>query len=201
MIRVLVAEDVRILLEALVGLLKLEPDIDVVAGVESGAAIVPAAVEHEPDVAVLDIGLPELDGLSAAALLHERLPTCRVLILTGVNKPGDLRRGLAANVAGFMLKDSRPADLAAAIRTVAAGGRVLDPQLAYGALDVANSPLTEREADVLRLTAAGASPREVSAELFLTYGTVRNYLASAVTKLGARNRVDAIRIATESGWL
>lgn len=201
MIRVLVAEDVRILREALVGLLALEKDIEVVAGLESGGAIVPAALEHGPDVAVLDIELPGRDGLDAAADLRERLPSCRVLILTGVGRPGNLRRGIAAGVAGFMLKDSRPQDLVDAIRTVARGGRVLDPQLAYATLDVAASPLTEREADVLRLTAAGASPREVAAKLHLTYGTVRNYLASAVTKLGARNRVDAIRIAVEAGWL
>lgn len=201
MIRVLVAEDVRILREALCELLGLESDIVVVAAVESGDRIVPAALEHRPDVAVLDIDLPAMDGLQAAAELRERLPDCRTLILTGMGRPGNLRRGIAAQVAGFMVKDSRPQDLADAIRTVAAGGRVIDPQLAYTALEVADSPLTDRETDVLRLTASGATPREVSAQLHLTYGTVRNYLASAVTKLGARNRVDAIRIATAAGWL
>jgi two-component system response regulator DesR len=201
MIRVLVAEDVRILREALCELLGLESDIVVVAAVESGDRIVPAALEHRPDVAVLDIDLPLIDGLQAAAELREMLPDCRALILTGMGRPGNLRRGIAAQVAGFMVKDSRPQDLADAIRTVAAGGRVIDPQLAYAALEVADSPLTDRETDVLRLTASGATPREVSAQLHLTYGTVRNYLASAVTKLGARNRVDAIRIATAAGWL
>lgn len=201
MIRVLVAEDVRILREALCELLGLESDIVVVAAVESGDRIVPAALEHRPDVAVLDIDLPLIDGLQAAAELRERLPDCKTLILTGMGRPGNLRRGIAAQVAGFMVKDSRPQDLADAIRTVAAGGRVIDPQLAYAALEVADSPLTDRETDVLRLTASGATPREVSAQLHLTYGTVRNYLASAVTKLGARNRVDAIRIATAAGWL
>ncbi|WP_189250468.1 response regulator transcription factor [Streptosporangium pseudovulgare] len=201
MIRVLVAEDVRILREALCELLGFESDMVVVAAVESGDRVVPAALEHRPDIAVLDIELPGMDGLHAAAELREKLPDCRTLILTGVARPGNLRRGIAAQVAGFMVKDSRPQELADAIRTVAAGGRVIDAALAYAALDAAGSPLTDRESDVLRLTASGATPREVAARLHLTYGTVRNYLASAVTKLGARNRVDAIRIANEAGWL
>ncbi|MFB4270587.1 DNA-binding response regulator [Nonomuraea sp. GTA35] len=201
MIRVLLAEDMRILREALAGLLRLEADLDVVAEVEHGDAIVPAALEHRPDVAVIDIQLPGMDGLDAAARLRERLPSCRALILTAIGRPANLRRGIAAEVAGFMLKDAGPDELVSAIRTVAAGGRVLDPQLAYAALGAAGSPLSEREADVLRLTARGATPREVAGQLHLTYGTVRNYLASAVTKLHARNRVDAIRIATEAGWL
>ncbi|GGQ27712.1 DNA-binding response regulator [Streptosporangium pseudovulgare] len=197
----LVAEDVRILREALCELLGFESDMVVVAAVESGDRVVPAALEHRPDIAVLDIELPGMDGLHAAAELREKLPDCRTLILTGVARPGNLRRGIAAQVAGFMVKDSRPQELADAIRTVAAGGRVIDAALAYAALDAAGSPLTDRESDVLRLTASGATPREVAARLHLTYGTVRNYLASAVTKLGARNRVDAIRIANEAGWL
>ncbi|MEU8894885.1 response regulator transcription factor [Nocardia sp. NPDC048505] len=201
MIRVLVAEDVRILREALIGLLTLEPDIDVVVSLDAGGGIVDAALEHRPDIAVLDIELPEVNGLDAARELRERLPGCRVLILTGLGRPGNLRRGIAAGVAGFLLKDSRPQDLTDAIRTIARGGRVLDPQLAYAALEVAGSPLTDRETDVLRLTATGAPPREVAARLHLSYGTVRNYLASAVSKLGARNRVDAVRLASEAGWL
>lgn len=201
MIRVLVAEDMRLLREALVDLIGSEDDIEVVASVESGDAIVPAALRDRPDVAVIDIELPHRDGLDAAAELHELLPDCRTLILTGIGRPGNLRRSARANVSGFMVKDARPQELVAAIRTIAAGGRVIDPQLAYAALDVAGNPLTEREADVLRLTAEGSNPREIAARLHLTYGTVRNYLASAVTKLGARNRVDAIRIATEAGWI
>lgn len=201
MIRVLVAEDERILREALVALLALESDIEVVAEVEYGDAIVPAALEHRPDVAVIDIKLPALDGLSAAAELNEQLPDCKTVILTAVRHPGSLRRGASAKVSGFLLKDVRPRDLVDAIRTVAAGGQVIDPQLAYAALDAAASPLTDRETDVLRLTATGASPREIATQLHLTYGTVRNYLASSVTKLDARNRLDAVRIAIESGWL
>jgi two-component system response regulator DesR len=200
-IRVLVAEDVRMLREAMVDFISHEDDIEVVASVEDGDAIVPAALRDRPDVAVIDIELPQRDGLDAAAELRDLLPECRTLVLTGIGRPGNLRRSARANVAGFMLKDSRPQDLVAAIRTVAAGGRVIDPQLAYAALDVADNPLTEREADVLRLTSEGSNPREIAARLHLTYGTVRNYLATAVTKLGARNRVDAIRIATEAGWI
>ncbi|MFE7802494.1 DNA-binding response regulator [Nocardia sp. NPDC057440] len=201
MIRVLVAEDMRILREALVGLLALEDGIEVVAELGSGGEILAAGLRTRPDVAILDIELPRLDGLSAAAELRERLPDCRTLILTGFGRPGNLRRAVAAGVAGFMLKDSRPADLVAAVRTIAAGGRVIDPQLAYAALDAPASPLTDRELDVLRLTASGCEPRESASQLQLSYGTVRNYLASAVTKLNARNRVDAIRIATDAGWL
>ncbi|MEU7989752.1 response regulator transcription factor [Streptosporangium canum] len=201
MIRVLIAEDVRILREALAALLGYEEDIEVVAALESGDAIVPAALAHRPDVAVLDIDLPVLDGLAAAADLHARLPQCRVLILTALGRPGNLRRGVQAHVAGFMLKDSRPHELVAAIRDVANGRRIVDQQLAYAALGLPDSPLTDREADVLRLTGAGAAPRDIARDLHLSYGTVRNYLASAVTKLNARTRQDAVRIAVEAGWL
>jgi two-component system response regulator DesR len=200
-IRILIAEDMHILREALVELLSLEDDITVVAGVASGLEIVSAALEHRPDVAVIDIDLPGLDGISAAAELRRRLPGCRVLILTALAKPGVLRRALGAQIAGFVRKDIRPAELAAAIRTVAAGGRVVDPALALVALEAPESPLSQRETEVLRLSASGAQPAEIAERLFLTYGTIRNYLTSAVTKLGARNRVDAIRIATESGWI
>ncbi|WP_129842191.1 response regulator transcription factor [Streptomyces sp. RFCAC02] len=201
MIRVLLAEDVRVLREALAELLGYEDDIEVVAAVDRGDAVVPAALRHRPDVAVIDIEMPGLNGLDAAARLRRELPGCRTLVLTGVGRPAHLRRGVEEEVAGFMLKDSGPRDVVGAIRTVAAGGRIIDPQLAYAALASAGSPLTERETEVLRHTAAGATPREVAAALNLTYGTVRNYLASAVTKLDARNRVDAIRIAAEAGWV
>jgi len=200
-IRVLLAEDVRILREALAGLLDREDDVEVVAQVAAGDAIVPAALRENPDVAVLDIELPGLDGVSAAAELARHLPGCRTLILTGVGRPGTLRRAMAAGVAGFMVKDSAPGDLVDAVRTVAAGGRVVDPQLAFAALDAPDCPLTDRECEVLRLTASGAEPPQIAARIGLSYGTVRNYLASAVTKLGARNRVDAIRIAAEAGWI
>jgi two-component system, NarL family, response regulator DesR len=200
-IRVLLAEDMRLLRDALVSVLSLAEDIEVVGAVEAGDAIVPTALQTRPDVAVLDIELPGLDGISAAAQLSQWLPECRTLILTGVGRPGTLRRALSAKVAGFMGKDAASVDLIRAVRTVAAGGKVLDPQLAFAALDVSGNPLTVRECDVLRLTASGADPVEVAARLNLSHGTVRNYLASAVTKLGARNRVDAIRMASEAGWL
>lgn len=201
MIRVLLAEDVRVLRDALAQLLSLEPDIDVVAAVDRGDRVLETAVAHEVDVAVMDIDMPGLDGLDAAAQLHRELPACRTLILTGIGSIAHLRRAARTRVDGFILKDTHPRDVADAIRTVASGGRVVDPQLAYSALDSDTNPLTEREADVLRLTASGATPREVAATLHLSYGTVRNYLATSVTKLNARNRVDAIRIAAESGWV
>jgi len=200
-IRVLVAEDVRILLDSLVRLLSLEGDLYVVASVTNGDAVVAAAVEHRPHVAVLDIDLPGTDGLTAAAELRSRVPECRVLILTGLGRPGNLRRALAVPVAGFMLKDAPPEELVRAIHRVAAGERVIDPQLALDTLAAPDNPLTTREAAVLRCAAAGAEPREIAAQLYLSYGTVRNYLASAVDKLGARNRIDAIRIASAAGWL
>lgn len=201
MITVMVAEDVRLLREALVTLLGQEDDIEVVAEVGSGDQIVPAAIRHRPDVALLDITMPGRDGLEAAAELRRRLRECRILILTGDGQPSVLRRSARADVDGFMVKDTQLGALAAAIRTLAAGGKVIDPDLAYAAIGSTPSPLTDRETAVLRRTAAGSSPREIAASMHLSYGTVRNYLGSAVTKLGGRNRVDAIRIATEAGWL
>ena len=201
MVRVLIAEDMRILRDTLVALLELEDDLEVVAQLASGDDIVPAALQHHPDVAVLDIDLPGTDGLTAAAELHERLPRCRTLILTGLGRSGTLRRALAAHVSGFMVNDAPAQELVEAVRRVAAGDRVIDPKLALAALDQGDNPLSPREAEVLKRYAAGASAAEIAAEIYLSYGTVRNYLASAVTKLGARNRVDAAHIANEAGWL
>jgi two-component system response regulator DesR len=200
-IRVLVAEDMRILRDTLVAMLDLEDDLEVVAQVASGDRILPEALRHHPDVAVVDIDLPVVDGLTAAAELHQRLPACRVLVLTGLSQPGHLRRALAAHVSGYTLKDAPSDELVAAVRRVAAGGRVFDPALAVAALETADSPLSAREAEVLERHSAGASAAEIAKDMHLSYGTVRNYLASAVTKLGARNRVDAARIAREAGWL
>ncbi|RJL31755.1 response regulator transcription factor [Bailinhaonella thermotolerans] len=201
MIRVLIAEDMHILREALAELLSLEPDIEVVAGVAAGTEIVPAALEERPDVAVIDIDLPGMDGVSAAAELGRELPSCRVVLLTALTKPGALRRAFGLRAAGFVPKDIPPAELAAAIRTVAGGGRAVHPSLALAAMEARESPLSQRETEVLRMSATGAQPVEIAERLFLTYGTVRNYLASAATKLGARNRVDAIRIASEADWI
>ena len=198
---ILLAEDVNMVRGALVALLNLEPDLTVVADVDNGDAIVPAALDHRPDVAVIDIDLPGIDGLTAAACLYERLPSCRTLILTSLGRPGTLRRALSAHVSGFILKDAPPSKLADAVRNVAAGLRVIDPQLAVAAWDSRDNPLSQRELEVLRLAARGADAVEIAARLYLSPGTVRNYLTTIVTKLSARNRVDAIRIAENAGWI
>ena len=201
-IRVLLAEDQHIIRGALAALLGLEEDIEVVATVGSGTAAVDAARVHEPDVAVLDIDMPgTMDGLDAAAALREKLPGCRVLMLTAYGKPGHLRRALGARVDGYVLKTAPPEELVAAVRKVAAGERVLDPSLAVTAWDLAENPLTPREAEVLRLVASGAEATKIARQVHLTAGTVRNYLTAVVTKLNARNRTDAVRIATEAGWI
>ncbi len=200
-IRILLAEDMNMVRGALVALLGMEPDIEVVSEVDHGDQILPQALAHRPDIAVLDIDLPGVDGLTAATMLRERLPSCRALILTSLGRPGTLRRAMAAKVSGFILKDAPPEELAKAIRKIASGERVIDPQLAMAAWDSGDSPLTNREVQVLRMAAQGAEVTEIAAGLFLSAGTVRNYLTNIVTKLNARNRVDAIRIADEAGWL
>jgi two-component system response regulator DesR len=186
---------------ALVALLDLEPDIEVVADLSTGDAVLAAARRHSPDVAVLDIDLPGMDGLSVAAVLHDELPDCRTLILTNLGRPGMVRRALDVKVNGFMLKDSPAERLANAVRDVAAGRRVIDSELALAAWESQDCPLGARELETLRLVAKGLGVEEIAAELFLSPGTVRNYLTTAVTKLDARNRVDAIRIAREADWL
>jgi two-component system response regulator DesR len=201
MIRILLAEDSAILRDTLVSVLDLEDDLTVVADVATGTDIVAAARLHTPDVAVLDIDLPGIDGLTAAAQLSAEVPTCKVLILTAHARPANLRAALDAHVAGFLAKDTSARDLIAAIRTVAAGGRVIDPDVAIAAIATRPSPLTARETEVLRLHAQGADPRDIASTLFLSYGTVRNYLATAADKLGARNRTDAVIIASQQGWL
>jgi two-component system response regulator DesR len=201
MLRILLAEDVHMVRGALAALLDLESDMSVVAEVDSGDKIVSAALSSRPDVAIIDVDLPVLDGLSAAEELHEKLPSCRTLILTGLGRPGTLRRALSVSVGGFLLKNSPSERLAQAVREVAAGRRVVDPQLALTAWDVGNIPLSGREIQALRLAAGGAEPPEIAAAMHVSVGTVRNYLTKIVMKLNARNRVDAIRIATEAGWI
>ncbi|MGW0903865.1 response regulator [Streptomyces sp. NPDC002853] len=201
MIRVMLAEDMYMLRGALVALLNLEHDLDVVASVERGDEILSTAREFQPDVAIIDIDLPGLDGLSAAEQLHERLPQCRTLILTSLGRPGTLRRAMSAKVSGYLLKDAPPQELAQAVRKVAAGQRVIDSELALAAWGSADSPLTSRETEVLRLASQGSDAGEIAKRLRLSVGTVRNYLTTVVAKLNARNRVDAIRIANDSGWL
>ncbi|MEV4565110.1 response regulator transcription factor [Nonomuraea sp. NPDC049419] len=200
-LKVLIAEDVHMVRGALAALLTLEPDISVVAEVECGDMVVPMALKTKPDVAVIDIDMPRMDGLTAAQILHEKLPSCRTLILTGMGRPGTLRRALAVSVSGFLLKDAPADQLAAAVRGVAAGRRIVDPQLALSAWDIGENPLSGREIEVLHLASKGAEAEEIAATLHLSVGTVRNHLTKIVTKLNARNRVDAIRIATEAGWI
>ena len=200
-LKILLAEDVAMVRGALVALIELEPDLKVVAAIENGADIVPTALTCQPDIAIIDIDLPGLDGLSAAARLHEELPACRTLILTNLSRAGTLRRALAAHVSGYMLKDAPPEQLARAIRNIATGRRVIDPQLALSTWDGGQNPLSAREHEVLRLAAQGSEPEEIAAALHLSVGTVRNYLTSIVTKLQARNRVDAIKTAYDAGWL
>ncbi|HUQ57989.1 MULTISPECIES: response regulator transcription factor [unclassified Lentzea] len=201
MIRVLLAEDMHMVRGALIALLNLEPDIEVVAEVSSGDKIVPTARQHSPDVCVIDIDLPILDGLSAATTIRETMPHVRTLMLTSLGRPGTLRRALAARVDGFLLKDAPPSELADAIRRVNAGERVVDSQLALAAWDRGECPLTDRELEVLRLAANGADAPDIAVALSLSVGTVRNYMTTIMTKLNGRNRVDAIRIAEEAGWL
>lgn len=201
MIRVLIAEDAHMIRGALVALLALETDIEVVAELDRGDRIVETALRTGPDVAVLDIDLPGCDGLTAAKQLHDRLPTCAVLVLTGLSQPGHLLRALQAHARGFIVKDAPAAALAAGIRSVAAGRRVIDPELIAAALDTGASPLSDREADVLRAAQTGISTDEIAVQLALAPTTVRNYLSNAISKVGARNRIDAIRIATNAGWL
>ena len=200
-LKILLAEDVAMVRGALVALIELEPDLKVVAAVERGDEVVPAAQAHQPDIAIIDIDLPGLDGLSAAEQLHEHLPACPILILTNLGRAGTLRRALDAHVGGYLLKDAPAEQLATAIRDVAAGRRVIDPQLAVSTWEGAQNPLSGREHEVLRLAAEGADPAEIAAAMNLSLGTVRNYLTAIVTKLNARNRVDAIKTAYDSGWL
>jgi two-component system, NarL family, response regulator DesR len=201
MIRVLVAEDMHMIRGALVALLSLEDDIEVVAELDRGDQIVATALATRPDVAVLDIDLPGLDGLTAAEQLHLQLPACRALVLTGLSQPGNLLRALKVHVRGFIVKDAPAEDLADGIRRVAAGQRVIDPELVAAALETGTSPLTTRETDVLREAGNGIPTDQIASRLSLSPATVRNYLSSAISKVGARNRIDAIRIARNAGWL
>jgi two-component system, NarL family, response regulator DesR len=186
---------------ALASLLALEDDIEVVAEVERGDRVLEAARLSRVDVALLDIEMPGLDGISAAAELARELPQTRTLILTTFGRPGYLRRAIESGAAGFLLKDAPAGLLADAIRDVHAGRRVIDPELAAAAIADGVSPLTEREHDVLAAAAEYATAGEIAARLYLSEGTVRNYLSAAMRKLGARNRADAVRIAEEKGWL
>ena len=201
MIRVLVAEDMHMIRGALVALLSLEDDMEVVAELDRGDTLVETALRVRPDVAIVDIDLPGLDGLSAADQLHHQLPDCRTLVLTGLSQPGNLLRALKVHVRGFILKDAPAEKLAEGVRRVHKGERVIDPELVAAALETGSSPLTEREAAVLRAAQSGISTEHIAIKLSLSPATVRNYLSNAISKVGGRNRIDAIRIATDAGWL
>jgi len=200
-IRVLLAEDQAMVRGALAALLRLEEDLEIVAEVAQGDQVLPAALESHPDVALLDIEMPGGNGLSAAQALHHSLPTCRIMILTTFGRSGYLRQAMESGAVAFLLKDAPAEELAVAIRRVMAGERVVDPELALSALSEGDNPLTGRERDVLRASQDGASIADIAMQLFLSEGTVRNHLSTAIQKLGARNRMEATHLAEEKGWL
>ncbi len=200
-VRVLLAEDQGMMRGALALLLGLEEDIEVVAQVATGDAIVGTALETRPDVALLDIELPGRSGLDAAADLRAQCPDCRVLILTTFGRPGYLRRAMEAGAAGFLVKDGPVEDLAEAVRRVLRGETVIDPALAAAALSAGPNPLTTRECDVLKASVDGATVSDIAGKLHLSESTVRNYLSSAIGKTGTRNRMEAMREARRQGWL
>ena len=200
MIKVLIAEDQAMVLGALAALIDIEPDLEVVAQASSGSDAMKAALTLKPDVVVTDIEMPGLSGLELAMELRQRGSTARVIILTTFARPGYLRRALDAGANGYLLKDAPSSRLADAIRRVHGGGRAVDPELAAEAWSESD-PLTDRERQVLRLAADGQAGAEIAEQLELSEGTVRNYLSDAISKLGAKNRVEAARIARVKGWL
>jgi two-component system response regulator DesR len=200
-IRVLLAEDQGMMRGALALLLRLEPDIEVVAEVGSGTDVLPTAVATRPDVALLDIEMPGCSGLDAAAALRRELPGCKVLIVTAFGRAGYVRRAMEAGASGFLVKDGPVEELAAAIRKVLAGERVIDPSLAAAALSAGPNPLTEREREVLAAAADGSTIADIARRLHLSESTVRNYLSSAIGKTSSRNRIEAVQAARAQGWL
>ena len=201
MIRLLLVEDQTMMRDALASLLALEDDLEVVGAIGRGDEAVAAAERLRPDVVLLDIELPGLDGLSVAEALEEALPACRVLIVTTFGRPGYLRRAMTANVAGFVLKETPAAELAAVVRRVHGGEQVIDPALAISTLREGEDPLTPREREVLRAARDHPTVAALAGHLYLSEGTVRNYLSSAIHKLGVRNRAEAIATAEQKGWL
>ncbi len=201
MIKVVLADDQHLVRGALAALLTLEGDIEVVAEVGRGDELVQAARDSGAGVALVDVEMPGLDGLAATAALHTAVPSCRVLILTTFGRPGYLRRAMEAGALGFMVKDAPPEQLADAIRRVASGERVVDPVLAAESLAGGANPLTGREQDVLAAARGGATVADIARQLYLSEGTVRNYLSSAIAKTGTRNRVEAVIHAEQHGWL
>ncbi|WP_344528533.1 response regulator transcription factor [Streptomyces albiaxialis] len=187
--------------EALAALLGLEPDLEVVAQVGRGDEVAAAVDAHAPDVALLDIEMPGASGLDVGAALRVSHPALKVVILTTFGRPGYLRRAMESGADAFLVKDAPAAELAAAVRRVLAGERVIDPALAAAALAEGASPLTARERDVLSAAGGGKSNAEIAAALHLSHGTVRNYLSTAIQKTGARNRAEAAQTARNKGWL
>jgi two-component system response regulator DesR len=200
-IKVLLADDQALVRGAFAAMLGLEPDIEVVAEVSAGDEVVPAARRTTPDVALLDVQMPGKDGLSAAAELREALPACRVIVCTTFGRPGYLARAMAAGAAGFVVKDATPEQLVDAVRRVHAGLRVVDPALAAESLATGQSPLTDRERDVLAVAREGGTVSDLARALHLSEGTVRNHLSAAIGKTGARTRAEAVKVAEDSGWL
>jgi two-component system response regulator DesR len=201
MIRVLLADDQSMVREALATLLGLEDDIEVVAQVARGDEVVAAALEHRPDVALLDIEMPGMTGIEAAGQLRKAAPGVKVVIVTTFGRPGYLRRAMESGAEAFLVKDAPASQLADAVRQVLKGQRVIDPSLAAAALAEGADPLTGREREVLNAAADGSVNAEIARRLLLSEGTVRNYLSTAIQKTGARNRAEAVRIAREKGWL
>lgn len=200
-IRILLADDEHLIRGALAALLALEDDLSVVAEAATGPQALAMARALRPDVALLDLQMPELDGVAVARVLQAELPDCRTMIVTSHGRPGHLKRALSAGVRGFLPKTVSAETLASVVRTVHSGGRYVDPQLAAEAIGAGDSPLTPREADVLELAAEGAPVEEIARRASLSPGTVRNYLSSAAGKLGAANRHEAVRIARRYGWI
>ena len=200
-IRLLLADDQALVRGALAALLNLETDLEVVAEVGRGDDVVTEARRVRPDVALLDVEMPGLDGIAATTALRAALPSCKVLVVTTFGRPGYLRRAMAAGASGFVVKDTPARQLADAVRRVASGLRVVDPTLAAETLASGDSPLTPREADVLRAARTGGTVADIAAALRLSDGTVRNHLSSAIGKTGARTRAEAVRLADENGWL
>jgi two-component system response regulator DesR len=200
-IQILIVENMNLIRGGLAALLSGHPDMEVVAALESADKALPAAYELKPDVILLGAGIDEANGFATARYLQEELPSCSIVIMANRRRPSDLRRAVAAGVTGYVLTDMPPDVLADSVRRVAQGERVIDSELAFAALGSVECPLTVREVDVLRLAAQGASSAEIAGHLFLSVRTVRNHISRIIGKIGARNRVDAIRIADDADWL
>ncbi|MGO1177335.1 MAG: response regulator [Brevibacterium aurantiacum] len=201
MTTLLIADDQTMVREALAALLGMEPDFEVIAQCARGDEVLPAVRHRSPEVALLDVDMPGLDGLEVAALLAEEFPQVRVVIVTTYGRPGWVKRALDAGVSGFMVKDAPVDRLAEGIRRVMAGLQVIDPELVVESTVHGRSPLTERETEVLRAAADGGSVGEIASALFISSGTVRNRLSAGIGKTAARNRADVVRIARDNGWL